>query len=44
MTKLNNSANLPDPVVTEIVRNAVVAITEEMKSNLMRTAYNMIIY
>jgi N-methylhydantoinase B len=33
-----------DPVVTEIVRNGVVAITEEMKSNLMRTAYNMIIY
>jgi len=33
-----------DPVVTEIVRNSVVAITEEMKSNLMRTAYSMIIY
>ena len=33
-----------DPVTTEIVRNALVAITEEMKSNLMRTAYNMIIY
>ena len=33
-----------DPVVTEIVRNAVVAITEEMKTNLMRTAYSMIIY
>jgi N-methylhydantoinase B len=31
-------------VVTEIVRNAVVAITEEMKTNLMRTAYSMIIY
>ena len=34
----------PDPVVTEIIRNGVIAITEEMKSNLMRTAYNMIIY
>ena len=33
-----------DPVVTEIVRNSVVAITEEMKANLMRTAYSMIIY
>ncbi len=33
-----------DPVVTEIVRNGLVAITEEMKTNLMRTAYNMIIY
>jgi N-methylhydantoinase B len=33
-----------DPVTTEIVRNGLVAITEEMKINLMRTAYNMIIY
>jgi N-methylhydantoinase B len=27
-----------------VIRNAVVAITDEMKTNLMRTAYNMIIY
>ena len=33
-----------DPVVIEIVRNGVLAVTEEMKTNLMRTAYNMIIY
>ena len=33
-----------DAVLTEIVRNGVLAVTEEMKSNLMRTAYNMIIY
>jgi N-methylhydantoinase B len=33
-----------DPVVAEIVRNGVMAVTEEMKTNLMRTAYNMIIY
>ena len=33
-----------DPVLTEIVRNGVVAITEEMKTNLMRSAYSMIIY
>src|SRR6267378_1031433 len=33
-----------DPVVAEIVRNGVIAVTEEMKTNLMRTAYNMIIY
>ena len=33
-----------DPVITEIIRNGLVAITEEMKTNLMRTAYNMIIY
>src|SRR3972149_9807834 len=38
------SSSRADPVVTEIVRNAVVAITEEMKTNLMRTAYSMIIY
>jgi N-methylhydantoinase B/oxoprolinase/acetone carboxylase alpha subunit len=33
-----------DPVTTEIVRNGLIAATEEMKTNLMRTAYNMIIY
>src|SRR4051812_45984089 len=33
-----------DPVVVEIVRNGVLAVTEEMKTNLMRTAYNIIIY
>ncbi|HMG60244.1 MAG TPA: hydantoinase B/oxoprolinase family protein, partial [Burkholderiales bacterium] len=33
-----------DAVLTEIVRNGVIAVTEEMKTNLMRTAYNMIIY
>jgi N-methylhydantoinase B len=33
-----------DPVTTEIVRNGLVAVTEEMKTNLMRTAYNIIIY
>ena len=38
------SAARTDPVVTEIVRNGVVAITEEMKIVLTRTAYNMIIY
>ncbi len=38
------NARLADPVVTEIVRNAVIAVTEEMKTNLMRTAYNIIIY
>ncbi len=38
------SATDINPVVTEIVRNGLVAVTEEMKINLMRTAYNMIIY
>jgi N-methylhydantoinase B len=33
-----------DPVVTEIVRAGVLAVTGEMKTNLMRTAYNLIIY
>src|SRR5437773_3329136 len=33
-----------DPVIAEIVRNGVIAVTEEMKTNLMRTAYNIIIY
>jgi N-methylhydantoinase B len=35
---------MADAVLTEIVRNGVLAVTEEMKTNLMRTAYNMIIY
>jgi N-methylhydantoinase B len=33
-----------DPITAEIIRNALVAITDEMKTNLMRTAYNPIIY
>ncbi len=33
-----------DPVLTEIIRNGLIAATEEMKTNLMRTAYNLIIY
>ncbi len=33
-----------DPVITEIIRSGVMAVTEEMKTNLKRTAYNMIIY
>ena len=33
-----------DPVLTEIIRNGVLAVTEEMKTNLTRTAYNMIVY
>jgi N-methylhydantoinase B len=38
------AAYASDAVMTEIVRNGVLAVTEEMKQNLMRTAYNMIIY
>jgi N-methylhydantoinase B len=33
-----------DPVTVEIIRKGVLAVTEEMKTNLMRTAYNLIIY
>ncbi len=33
-----------DPVAVELIRNSLVAATEEMKSVLMRTSYNMIIY
>lgn len=44
MTIAQNFAADFDPVTNSIVRNALVAITEEMKSNLMRTAYNPIIY
>jgi len=46
MTRSNKSGRRTkiDPVTTEIVRNGLVAVTEEMKTNLMRTAYNIIIY
>jgi len=44
MTKKTSKRRKVDPVVTEIIRNGVIAVTEEMKTNLMRTAYNMIIY
>lgn len=33
-----------DAITVEIIRNGLVAVTEDMKTNLMRTAYNMIIY
>ena len=41
---MTSSSPTSDPVLVEIVRNGVMAVTEEMKVNLMRTAYNMIIY
>jgi N-methylhydantoinase B len=46
MSPTNGMGQSPaiDPITAEIVRNALVAITDEMKTNLMRTAYNMIIY
>ena len=40
----NDRKKRVDPIITEIVRNGVIAVTEEMKTNLTRTAYNMIIY
>ena len=44
ITRKGQARAAVDPVVTEIVRNGLIAATEEMKTNLMRTAYNMIIY
>jgi N-methylhydantoinase B len=38
------SSRPSDPVTEEIIRAGLVAITDEMKTNLMRTAYNLIIY
>ena len=40
----NNQEQTVDPVIVEIIRNGLFAVTEEMKTNLMRTAYNLIIY
>src|SRR5450631_823111 len=42
--RTNSKRGRIDPVITEIVRNGLIAVTEEMKTNLMRTAYNIIIY
>src|SRR5476651_2588238 len=33
-----------DPITAEIIRSSLIAITDEMKTNLMRTAYSPIIY
>ena len=44
MAKTSKKRRKVDPVTVEIVRNGVIAVTEEMKTNLMRTAYNIIIY
>lgn len=38
------TARSVDAVTVEIIRHGVIAVTEEMKTNLMRTAYNLIIY
>jgi N-methylhydantoinase B len=42
--KVRNRKRKADPVTAELVRNGLLAATEEMKSVLMRTSYNMIIY
>jgi N-methylhydantoinase B len=41
---MNAATPKVDPVTVEIVRRGLLAVTEEMKTNLMRTAYNLIIY
>ena len=38
------TAHTVDPITVELVRNGLIAASEEMKTVLMRTAYNMIIY
>lgn len=43
MTKSVQKSSV-DAVTVEVIRNGLLAITEEMKTNLMRTAYNLIIY
>ena len=41
---MSDSPRKVDPITVEIIRNGLVAVTEEMKTNLMRTAYNLIVY
>src|SRR5690348_5306873 len=43
-SKQNTDRGTVDAFTAEVIRSTVVAITDEMKTNLMRTAYNMIIY
>lgn len=40
----NEHAGALNPVTVEVIRNAFAAAADEMKINLMRTAYNPIIY
>ena len=44
MSTSTAKAQAVDPVTVEIIRNGLLAVTEEMKTNLTRTAYNLIIY
>src|SRR5580692_9813218 len=44
MNTSSPKAQAVDPVTVEIIRNGLLAVTEEMKTNLTRTAYNLIIY
>ncbi|HEX7054431.1 MAG TPA: hydantoinase B/oxoprolinase family protein [Burkholderiales bacterium] len=44
LRKQRRKSRKADPVTVELVRNSLLAATEEMKSVLMRTSYNMIIY
>jgi N-methylhydantoinase B len=44
MSTNTQATSAADAVTVEIVRNGLFAVTEEMKTNLMRTAYNLIIY
>lgn len=44
MSTTSSKAAAVDPVTVEVIRNGLLAVTEEMKTNLMRTAYNLIIY
>jgi len=43
MTASQTSSSV-DAFTAEVIRSAIISITDEMKTNLMRTAYNMIIY
>lgn len=44
LSALDEISRTTDPVTIEIIRTAIIATTDEMKTNLMRSAYNPIIY
>src|SRR3954464_6221464 len=44
MSTIGRAPGAVDAITAEIIRGSVVAITDEMKTKIMRTAYNQIIY
>ena len=44
MRSPSGMVSLVDPITTEVIRNQFISAAEEMKFNLMRTAYNPVVF